>query len=89
MTRLTALLLTGDDPDRCVTSYGPLDGGFGIYIGTMNYSPSGSPRPRALITSKPVYPSADAAQQAAELVVREAQLFLIVDTPQSQEDETK
>lgn len=71
MTRLTAFLIAGSE-DLTVTAYGPVDGKFGIYIGTMSETPSGSPRPRVLITSEPTYATAEAAEAAAQEIVAHA-----------------
>jgi hypothetical protein len=76
VTRLTALLITGDDPDLSIMSYGPIAGKFGLYIGTMSESPSGFPRPRPLLTSEPIYESAETAEAAARAAIREAHTFL-------------
>ncbi len=76
MTRLTAFLITADDPNLSVSFYGPVDGAFGIYIGTMDESPSGCPRPRPLLTSKPLYQTAEAATFFAKQLVTEARVFL-------------
>lgn len=68
MTRLTALLIQQDE-NVYATAYGPMDGKFGIYIGTFDESPSGNMRPRDLLTSKPLYDSIDAAQSAGEDII--------------------
>ena len=54
MTRLTAILIQSD-PEIIAQAFGPLAGKFGIYIGTMDKSPSGCNRPRALLTSEAIY----------------------------------
>jgi hypothetical protein len=76
MTRLTALRITADDPDLCVSAYGPVEGKFGVYIGTVDHAPSGWPRPRILLTSDAVYETADIATEAANRIVEEAKSFL-------------
>jgi hypothetical protein len=53
------------------SSYGPVDGKFGLYIGTVNESPSGWERPRDLLTSEPKYASAEEAKKAAESIIEE------------------
>lgn len=70
MTRLTQIILASD-PNLVVSSY-EKDGKFGIYIGTMDETPSGSKRPRSLLTSDPIFPTAEAAQSAAQNVVDQA-----------------
>ena len=69
ISRLTAVLII-NDPEVYAASYGPFNGKFGLYVGTMNYSPSGQPRPRDLVTSEAVYESAEEAKRAAELVIQ-------------------
>ena len=68
MTRLTALIIQGNDTVYA-SSYGPIDGKFGLYIGMMDESPSGSQRPRDLLTSEPIYPTAVAAKAAAIKII--------------------
>ncbi len=71
MTRITALLIA-EDPNVAAGAWGPVDGKFGVYIGTMDESPSGNMRPRALLTSKTIYATAAEAQAEAERVLAEA-----------------
>lgn len=73
MTRITAHIIA-NDPGVYASSYGPVDGKYGIYIGTLEETPSGHKRPRLLLTSKAIYESHETAQQAAEETLREAKL---------------
>lgn len=68
VTRITALILRSDE-NVFVSHTGPDQESFGIYIGTYDESPSGCKRPRTLITSRPVYPSADAAEAAGQELI--------------------
>jgi hypothetical protein len=70
MTNLTLMLLQRDDVYG--SSYGPTEGKFGLYVGFMDESPSESPRPRTLLTSEPIYETAEAAKAAAEDVIAKA-----------------
>ena len=70
MTRLTAIIIQGDD-NVSGSSYGPVDGKFGLYVGTVDHSPSGCERPRPLLTSEPIYSTAEEARKAAENVIAE------------------
>ena len=78
MTRLTAWILQTAELE--VVSYGPgpdPNGKYGFYIGTYDEAPSGSKRPRALVTSDPIYETpTDATQAALKLLetVRNADL---------------
>ena len=56
MTRLTAMLIQGD-PEVYASSFGPIDGKYGLYVGTLDEAPSGHKRPRDLLTSEAVYPT--------------------------------
>ena len=81
MTRLTAAVIQGDE-NVFASSYGPVDGKFGIYVGTVDFSPSGCERPRALLTSEPTYATADEARMAADDIVAQAkQLNLAESSP--------
>lgn len=68
MTRLTAILIA-QDPEVYSSSYGPINGKFGLYIGTLEETPSGCKRPRDLLTSEPIYDSAAAAQGAGDSII--------------------
>lgn len=68
MTRLTALFIQNDS-QVYGTSFGPVDGKFGAYIGTWDETPSGCSRPRHLLTSEPIYATADEAKTAAEKII--------------------
>jgi len=62
------------NPDYCSKllgrrAYGPVDGKYGIYIGTLAESPSGSERPRTLLTSEPRFATAEEAAAAAESLI--------------------
>lgn len=70
MTRLTALRIQSDEK-VFASSFGPIEGKFGLYIGTYDLTPSGSPRPRDLISSEPTFETAEAAKAAAEAVIAE------------------
>lgn len=48
---------------------GPVDGKYGLYVGTLDETPSGSQRPRDLLTSQPIYETAEAAQCAGEKLI--------------------
>lgn len=71
MTRLTQMIIQ-EDPNVYASSYGPVEGKFGLYVGTVDYSPSGCERPRTLLTSKPIYETAEAAQIVAAAILAEA-----------------
>jgi hypothetical protein len=68
MTQLTAIMII-EDENVVASSYGPVDGKFGLYIGTVAFSPSGCERPRPLLTSDPIYATAEEARTAAETIV--------------------
>ncbi len=70
LTRMTARLIQ-DDPEAYASAYGPMDGKYGIYIGTYDETPSGSKRPRDLLTSEPIYATAEEAKAAAEKIIQE------------------
>jgi hypothetical protein len=70
MTRLTAMLLQ-EDPKVYASSYGPIDGKYSLYVGTIDEAPSGFERPRDLLTSQPIYATAEEAEAAAEKVIRD------------------
>lgn len=70
MTRLTAILIAGNDTVYA-SSYGPVDGKFGLYIGMTEETPSGFQRKRDLLSSNPVYLTAKAAKEAAEKIITE------------------
>lgn len=71
MTRLTALLLA-TDPGVHSAAFGPIEGKYGLYVGTIDETPSGCGRLRTLLTSEPVYESAEAAKAAADALIAEA-----------------
>lgn len=64
MTRLTAMLIQ-EDPEVYASSFGPIDGKYGLYVGTLDEK-----RPRTLLTSEPVYSTPQEASQAAENVIQ-------------------
>jgi len=68
MSRLTAMIIRGDERVYA-SAYGPIEGKYGICIGTFDEFPSGSLRPRDLLTSKPTYDTADAATKAGETII--------------------
>jgi hypothetical protein len=70
MTRITAMLIQGD-PEVYASSFGPIDGKYGLYVGTLDEAPSGHKRPRDLLTSEPVYATAEEAKSAAEQVIKQ------------------
>ena len=71
MTELTRLTILGD-PKVYATAFGPTpEGMFGIYIGTIDETPSGCERPRVLLTSSGVYETAEAAMEAGQRIIRE------------------
>jgi hypothetical protein len=57
------------DESAFASSYGPVEGKFGVYVGMMDESPSGYQRPRDLLTSKPIYNSAEEAKGEAERIL--------------------
>jgi hypothetical protein len=76
MTRLTAELIK-NDPEVYASAFGPDEAGkFGLYIGTFSESPSGWKRPRDLLTSEPIYDTAEAAKLAGEKVLTDVRLGL-------------
>lgn len=68
MTRLTAMLIQNDS-EVYASSFGPIDGKYGLYVGTLDEAPSGHKRPRDLLTSEPIYMSPEEAKSAAERVI--------------------
>jgi len=71
MTELTRLRIVSD-PDVFASAIGPFPNGkFGVYIGGMDLTPSGSPRPRVLLTSEGVCDTADEAQTKGEQILSE------------------
>jgi hypothetical protein len=68
MTRLTALAIKSD-PEIWAGSIKYEDGRFGIYVGTYTTSPSGSKRPRTLLTGPPKYSTSLEACEAAEALI--------------------
>lgn len=70
MTRLTHAMIQSDD-NVYATSYGQVDSKFGLYIGTIDESPSGSPRLRTLLTSDSIYLSVDEAQATGVNIIAE------------------
>ena len=67
MTAYTAMLIA--ENDSVYASSWPQDGKYCLYIGMMDKAPSGWERPRDLLTSKPIFDSADAAKQAGEKII--------------------
>jgi hypothetical protein len=76
VTRITALLISAD-PSVYASAWGPLEGKWGVYIGTMDESPSGNMRPRHLLTSRAVYATAEEAQAEAERLLAEARAAVL------------
>lgn len=76
MTRLTALLIQSE-PEIRAQAYGPIDGKFGIYIGSMDKSPSGLERPRPLLTSEPTYNSEDEALVAGDKIIADVRNMVV------------
>ncbi len=70
MTILTAAIIQGSD-QVFASSYGPIDGKYGIYIGTLDETPSGCSRPRDLLTSEPFYATAGEAADVGNKVIEE------------------
>lgn len=68
MTRLTAILIAGSE-NVYASFYGPKDGKFGLYIDMDDETPSGCKRPRALLTSEPIYRTGPEAKKAAEDII--------------------
>ena len=69
MTRLTAMLIQ-NDPGVYASAIGPVDNGeFGIYIGTLDESPSGWKRPRMLLTSNGGYKTVEEALKAGREMI--------------------
>src|ERR1017187_6693524 len=54
MTRLTAAIIQGDER-VFASAFGPINGKYGLYVGTIDEAPSGWERPRDLLTSEPIY----------------------------------
>lgn len=76
MTRYTASIIKNDS-NVYASALGPYPNGkYGVYIGTYNFSPSGSPRPHTLLTSDGIF---DTSEEA--LVQAEAQIQKIKDIP--------
>ena len=69
MTRLTAAIIQADDRVYA-SAFGPINGKYGLYVGTIDEAPSGWERPRDLLTSEPIYETAEAAKDAAESLIR-------------------
>lgn len=76
MTRLTAILIQQDE-NVYASAYGPVEGKFGMYIGTLDESPSGNMRLRGLLTSNPEYASADEAQAAGVKIIAECRSLTV------------
>jgi hypothetical protein len=70
ISRLTAVRIASD-PEVYASSFGPIEGKYGLYIGTYDEAPSGWKRPRDLMTSDPIYDTPEAAKIAGEGVIRE------------------
>ena len=70
MTRLTALLIQGGS-EVFASSFGPIDGKYGLYVGTLDEAPSGHKRPRPLLTSEPIYETPELAKSAADELILE------------------
>jgi len=68
MTRLTAAIIA-NDPEVFASCFGPVDGMYGLYIGTLDETPSGCKRPRDLISSEPIYSSKGKAIAAAQEII--------------------
>jgi hypothetical protein len=68
VTLLTATLIA-NDPEVFASCYGPMDGKYGLYIGTLDEMPSGCKRPRDLVSSEPVYLSTAKAISAAQGII--------------------
>lgn len=68
MTRLTAIIIAGND-SAYASSYGPIDGKFGLYISMIDEAPSGFQRPRDLLTSEPIYETSDLAKSAGDAII--------------------
>jgi hypothetical protein len=72
ISQLTFIVIRAADEDEVFCSYFGPDketGKFGLYIGMLDRTPSGSIRIRDLVTSKPQYESPDAAIGMAEKLV--------------------
>ena len=69
MTRLTKLIIE-NDPAVYAAVY-PEGKKFGLYIGTLETCPSGSKRARDLLTSVPVYDTAEEAVEAGNKIIAE------------------
>lgn len=70
MTPLT-LLIIRNDPRVYASATAPVEGKFGLCIGTYEKGPSGHQRIRELLTSQPHFRTAEAATAAAEKVIAE------------------
>lgn len=68
MNRLTAAIIANDE-NVYASFFGPVDGKFGLYIGTMDEAPSGHKRPRDLLSSQPIYLSQKEAKNAAQEII--------------------
>ena len=69
MTRLTKLIIE-NDPAVYAAAY-PEGKKFGLYVGTIERTPSGCQRARDLLTSAPVYNTAEEAAEAGNKVIAE------------------
>jgi len=71
MTLFTKLRIQ-NDPECHAAALGPMGNGrYGVYIGTYDESPSGSVRPRVLLTSDGVYETADEALVQGNLILEQ------------------
>ena len=68
MTRLTAMLIA-DDPEVYGASFGPVDGKFGLYVGTIVKTS------QPIYATAPIYATTEAAKDAAEAVIAEARVI--------------
>ncbi len=70
MKMLTALLIQSD-PSVTASAIGPINGKFGIHVEMIDKAPSGFERQRTLLTSDPIYETADAAILVGQRVIDE------------------
>lgn len=64
-------MVIAENPKVEASAYGPINGKFGLWVGTWDETPSGCERMRTLLTSEPIYATADAARAAADALIRD------------------
>lgn len=70
MTRFTVIRIQ-NDPEVFAASLGPFPNGlYGTYVGSYDETPSGSVRPRTLLSSDGVFKTAEEAKAYGDLVIQ-------------------